>query len=1835
VALRKDANGKIVETDVVSSALSEQQLKANAIYVAARNLNPSETDKIVNAAKGNIASAGVMASLAKLGVAASSPLAQNIAGIDALTKEQRTANQNAVAMEREKQKFNDSLKGRIWTGLKGLSRGIVLAGGTGFEAINAAYRSTVKQVQEKGFLGGLPSAVNIAKATLNPITLFTTPSEQNKEILAQTKIGQAVLQAKQGAGYDFKYGEGFFASEDTGLGAAARKASNATARIDIKDENGKIVAQRPRSLFADAPSYILSGGHPDGTVGSVVALAADFAASWYLDPINARSKFVKAAKEAAKAARGAAGIKESAKIADQVATAEAEAKRLEEARNEFLKADAEFNKAAANTAKAKADEAKAAWSGRREDVIEATKGVRSQNIKYNDALTRNQTIKAEVDDIVNKINDVNTVIKAPNRLARAEADLRKAQTALEEGKKVAASGQYPEWFVGLPKLEAAVAAAQQKVAELNNVIGNATVPDLAKADELKGALAQARLRLKYSDQEVKQMAADLANAKKNARITKRAEEAKLNDYASRASKAKSAQQIIDDAALTREDKLKQLADALERNSNVKNIDTSDVDFSALANFLTAGHGARAIEQLADMTDWKEILRATKFRLTMAQAQDVAAATTKEEVLTKLAPFMANGDLLSGAFKPGTLERMGQRILDRTQFAAPFANKLAGVGAAVAHRMPFHAQAAALGEAFADGIATNINAVKKVTFDPIKRRYTTTVRGGTLLNIHDTDALVQYMDEFARAVNLGKKEADDLMEQFAKAKSASERGFIATVGLMKKVTEKYADTLAPEAKKQLEATAKLFKSANNEASSWWATRHASGADIEFITTGGQRVNLHGPHLEAELLNSAVYMPPADDVLRLVSKLQKYAKTGVLTDVADALIGDFWKKMQLVRPAYVIRNIAEEQLRIFGTGHISFFNSPLMATAMWLGAKDGNKFQKVLYRFDRFTHNVLDNTFESGDEAADFLDETVAHDAVNSYIGLMAGKSGAYSDRGLRVLTLKNVTAVKPGQPRFWSGITNQIRIMNSDEIISVVAGKTPPEIKQAISAGANREDAVVDYFFKGPGRKHIDAIASSHGEDVSRWLASRNGVKELLYTGKATDKAGRVFDASYAARLAEVTGGNNNLRQLVAFGKTKLGDVELRVPTPADSAANSLRNAKAMKEAKKALLDEQEVFSKTLENAFGGVVKHDPDMLVNIPDKNVDVLSGGKKAQQWISNAVDGFFDFATDMSKVASMGPEFRQAYWDAINEISGALNPSAVNRLRQMAEKSLTPLQKKGINIGKSHPVWKALDNVSDNGVLSIEDAHKYADNYARIKVKELFYQANEKRLIFHQLRLIGPFMNAWDNTLRQWGKIGVENPYQVYKLGRTIDWLEKPESSAMYKLTDLHDLYDPNQGFFYSDPQTGQRMFWVPFAGTIMAKLAGVPAGANFSGSPIAFSANPMSFNFALGAGSILPGVGPGVTLPLSVIDSFKGDFIDNMPEPLQKWLFPFGKVDLSSGAASAIIPANWNRIFGGFTGEDATYNNTFKPIMGYLAAGANYNLDDPDQQAALIQKTDMFARFFSIMRGVVGMISPTALQGKGLANDKNGDVTTQFAIYNDFQQILGENNGDYNASVTDLLDLYGANAVFAIISGTTGNAPDNWDSYQFLKAYPDVASKYKDVWGYVYPGGGFAQEMYKWNLASGNKQKLSASEILTKANNLRFYAAKDSILRMVDAGQLDKDGYRQALSNLKQAFNGGPQGEFDVYKFSRQMDQMRSLIADERFSDAPAITALRDYIYMRDAILKKIGRDPNQNLKGTGDDAMYAKSWLSEQVMWLLKDNPDFYKMYYQFFAKELEG
>ena len=166
---------------------------------------------------------------------------------------------------------------------------------------------------------------------------------------------------------------------------------------------------------------------------------------------------------------------------------------------------------------------------------------------------------------------------------------------------------------------------------------------------------------------------------------------------------------------------------------------------------------------------------------------------------------------------------------------------------------------------------------------------------------------------------------------------------------------------------------------------------------------------------------------------------------------------------------------------------------------------------------------------------------------------------------------------------------------------------------------------------------------------------------------------------------------------------------------------------------------------------------------------------------------------------------------------------------------------------------------------------------------------------------------------------------------------------------------------------------------------------------------------------------------------------------------------------------------------------------------------------------------------------------------------------------------------------------------------------------------------------PGGGLSTEMYKWNLVNGKKTKLSPEEIIQKVNGQRFYAAKDALLTKVDANEIDAKQYAEALRYLKDSMGGGPVAEFDSNKRGRVLSQLKNLTEDERFVDVPSVAGLRDYMYLRSEALKSIGKP---TFTGAQNEQA-ARDWLAAQAVWIVQDNPDFQKMFYGFFANELEG
>lgn len=1809
-----DANGQITSNDPVTSSLTAERAKAEALYAQAAAINPYQAALIKKNAQGNIMSPGVLQSLSALGVDAGSGVARSIANIDAQTREVRTANQKDVAQKRTKDEFDKTLRGQFWNFVKGGVRATAITFGNTFSWMNAGYRTGAASAQQAALGFAATEIAPNVKVVQKPI-----PSAFEQTVAGQI-ILKSIKDAKSGKFPDIQMGQGFFPSEEVGVGHAARQASLDAAKIAVRNSKGKVIGYQPRTAIGDTFSNIITLGNPESRAGQAISLATDITASFVFDPGIARASQIKALRKTAQQERVKGAMDVAAKMEEQ-------AKRLEESLNNVRSARGAAIKQADKLKDTKITQlqdelvaSKNARVGKNEDAIKASIGVRTAQARYDEIAKVAEETASEVANAKAAVAELSATVKAPNVATRIENAINKQSKQLDDIQAAraaaTAAGRIPMYTEDeVSTLIANLDSLKTKLADAKTLAPKATVDTTDELLKAQDNLKSAQERLKEAKDALKASKAQVEERTRTARITARAREIATKDTLKKTQAEKKLSEVLKDANSTLQDKNIAWVNALKDIANIQDsFERPGLAYEKIAEFLTGGHGTVAVDRLVDMTDWKAIWRKSGGKIDSATARALADATTKDEVVDILAPFIKRGDVAEGALRPGLIERTGERIADRTAFAAPAINVLRGVGARTQSRMTEHKKVAALFEAFNKGTTK--------TKDFLSREYKTKIRSGSIINIHDREEMLRAAEEFGIATKLDKAVLDNIIDEIATASSNSVAGYAASVKLMNAVFAKSADKLPEHLQPALKKATTAFQDSIEQMSSYWASRHITNAELKYVTLNGEQVTLPGPHLSSELLNSTIYLPPTRDILALTSKVNRFKTTAAFTKGADIAINDFWKNLQLVRPAYIIRNIAEEQLRVFGTGHISFYNNPAMAVAMWMGRQEGPGWRRMLNQFDQYRNTVFNESFSTGDDVADLLDETLAQRAKNSYIDLMSiDKAGSFDERAVKVLQFKNVGAVAYGHKRFFDGLANSLRILNSDEMARVVAGLNTPSIAKAVAGGMKREDAVVDYFLSGAGRKSLDDFAEATPDNFAALIKTPEGLKQYLYTAKQNGK-----DISVLGRVTEAAGGNKSLMEMIATGKTSVAGVKYVIPRASREAANSIGNAKAMREGKKALLEEQEVFAKQLKATFNSAGNWD-GVLMNVPSRNVAFAETGASKR----GIVDAFFDKATEFEKNSTFGPEFRQAYWDAINQIAKSLDADAKAALGATAENSLKPLLLRGKNIGEKHPVWNAFKASTGDGPLTLQDAHQYADNYARNAVKNLFYNAQEKRLIFHQLRLVGPFMAAWEDTIKRWSQIGIENPLQVYKGVKTLEWLQKPESSAIYQLTDARDIYDPNQGFFFNDPDSGTRQFWVPFAGTVMSKLASAATGNNYAGAPIAFSASPMSFNFALGAGSILPGVGPGVTIPISLLGTFQQGWVDNLPEGVKNWLFPFGRSDFSTGPLSAVLPANWNRILGATFGIEETYASSFKPVMAYLAAGGNYDLDDPADQARLASEADMFARFVGVMRGLTGLVSPAALISKGLGSDDKGDATTQMALYNDFETILKNNDNDWNKAWFDFLNLYGPSQAFAIISASEGEGPSNWDSYKFVTKNPDVASVYSDVWGYVMPGGGLSTEMYKWNLVNKKKKKLTPTEILQKVNNQRFYAARDALMTKVDAGELDAKQYQEALSILKDSMGGGPVAEFDPNKRGRVLSQLENLTQDERFVDIPSVAGLRDYMYLRQEALNSIGKKTFTGAK----NEQAARDWLAAQAVWIVQDNPDFQKMFYGFFANELEG
>jgi hypothetical protein len=225
-----------------------------------------------------------------------------------------------------------------------------------------------------------------------------------------------------------------------------------------------------------------------------------------------------------------------------------------------------------------------------------------------------------------------------------------------------------------------------------------------------------------------------------------------------------------------------------------------------------------------------------------------------------------------------------------------------------------------------------------------------------------------------------------------------------------------------------------------------------------------------------------------------------------------------------------------------------------------------------------------------------------------------------------------------------------------------------------------------------------------------------------------------------------------------------------------------------------------------------------------------------------------------------------------------------------------------------------------------------------------------------------------------------------------------------------------------------------------------------------------------------------------------------------------------------------------------------------------------------------------------------------------------------------------GDKNKAYADFLDTYGPEQVFAIIKSTTGYEPTNLPTYNMIKNDPSVVQKYADIYGYLYPNGELSKVLFQYQKERGAFGKMSAKEVMDKAVNVLYAASTDRLMTRSVGEGWSASQYQDAKDALTKSYNlsGRVQPQYDTQWKERSFAQIRLASEDPKLADSSALIAARAYLDLRDQAIAASGM---KTLANKGSEPQ--RTWLANEALRLMTKYPDFQKLFYGVFKKELEG
>lgn len=1001
---------------------------------------------------------------------------------------------------------------------------------------------------------------------------------------------------------------------------------------------------------------------------------------------------------------------------------------------------------------------------------------------------------------------------------------------------------------------------------------------------------------------------------------------------------------------------------------------------------------------------------------------------------------------------------------------------------------------------------------------------------------------------------------------------------------------------------------------------------------------------GPGALGELADEMFVLPDYRQVRRLAGSL-KFAtankagdQRGLIT-LAEFIQNDIWKPLTLATGGYLMRNMADAQVRIAMTGLDGFFNHP-RDYIMWT-MKRGKGFADILGKDFTATPDELAGAWAK--EQPEFVDAMTygIHQHIKDPVAARE-----------RNLLNGNWSAISrsAGAEAHTTGYVDNLRLLNSDAINSRISkllasgeseADTLLEITNWLKSPEAAQDRkkLVQYFKQGvrvvdpetgqygyvkfPGDISDETMAAwvqklsstkvntiVRGDNELKIIAAHNRVPITMtdIDGKITAIRPEELDIRDLQKF-DFINGEGEIGSIISLGKNKEGVVLAKKGTkltvqevhPGSAFGESGLGTKQLR----TLIDQKGVEGKLAE-----VVKR----AERGTGKDISPLA--EKAIAAKDHFTDKIFKdlFGTATQKLEK-SPVFRQFYYREVADTADLLAPAEAQKLLDRIDEMVQELGIRADNYVGGKETLNKLKKIaasSSKAEGTLDELDAYAKAVALKSTKETLFDATTRNNLQDILRIVVPFGTAWTEVLGTYARIAVEDPTRIRRAQLMFEGGRKADMSIVGG--------QEGQGFFYQDATTGKYTFNLPGSGWATKLVTGVeaPMQAPIKGLSLGFNFNP--------------GIGP-------VLQTAFSEIVPDTPSTdwIVKMFLPYGRT-----TGIPLLPKWVSQLEDVVRGDtmnlETIYGNTYMETIRALSTSGEYDLDDEADKAKLFADARNKARVITGLRTFAQFIGPTSPSAEFTASTKQGDVYgTQ--LVKEFQKLQSEN---YDTAVKRFLDIYGNDAILYLSNKTESLVGGMEASKQFgdwernnsslLKAFPDVA-------GFMAEGGDdFSFEVWSRQLKKGSRRRLTDREMIAAAQ----YKAASSQYRELRAKLPPNPSAQQSAwlrswrIQLNKEYPGFPVvAEFNPGEFPGKIAKMKEMVQDPSLNDNDTAKALKTYLDRRDdAVAQYVASGGAESGFDSAIAAEPIREWLAQWGRTLVAETPEFARIYDRLLSYEVE-